>query len=606
MNALVNPSDSAPNRDPERFSESMLALQEALGGRYVLERELGKGGMGVVYLAWEAALDRLVALKVLPPDLGTPSRRARFLKEARIAAQLKDDHIVPIHAVDEAGPYVYYTMEYVDGETLAERILADGALAVDEVTRILRDVARAVEYAHERGVVHRDLKPQNILLESKTGRAYVADFGIARVLGDDPPRGRGGGGGGGRTFGTLPYVSPEQASGLPADRRSDVYSLGVVAYVMATGRPLFSGSPREILEQHLTRPAPPLPVLGRHLDTTLARVVARSLAKDPRERYQSAGELARDLAEAPELRSDLPAPLREFLARLAVESRSTPGAIALGLGDLFVLNRAIVDGRWGIAAGAVGFLGLIAASPVVGALPATRRLLVRGYGRADIVHALNMDLDRQREQLGDRWGPAGGAGDATATVVRRVALAFGGLFGLGALGAVSGLDLPLGPVLGAMIVGAFGSLLAGGVLLWRERRRNQLTGRRWLTFFDSRLGGWTVRLAGLGLGHVPLERVPVASDAARGALPNPFDDYENVVGRTESNIRRIRAHLALPAPDERVSVQTLEAQLAKLEALLDRLRRMDPITGVPGSLTLDLEAAREICEMVEALLEVGG
>jgi hypothetical protein len=388
-----------------------------------------------------------------------------------------------------------------------------------------------------------------------------------------------------------------------------------VAYVTATGRPLFSGSPREILEQHLTRPAPPLPVLGRHLDTTLARVVARSLAKDPRERYQSAGELARDLAEAPELRSDLPVPLREFLARLAVESRSTPGAIALGLADLFVLNRAIVDGRWGIAAGAVGFLGLIAASPVVGALPATRRLLARGYGRADIVHALNMDLDRQREQLGDRWGSAGGAGDATATVVRRVALAFGGLFGLGALGAVSGLDLPLGPVLGAMIVGAFGSLVAGGVLLWRERRRNQLTGRRWLTFFDSRLGAWTVELAGLGLGHVPWERMPVASDpaglsgpadAARGALPNPFDDYDDVVGRTESNIRRIRAHLALPAPDERVTVQTLEAQLAQLEALLDRLRRMDPITGVPGSLTLDLEAAREICEMVEALLEVGG
>jgi len=621
MRVVPSPSDSEPNGDIERLSESMLALQEALGGRYVLERELGKGGMGVVYLAWEAALDRLVALKVLPPGLATPGRRERFLGEARIAARLKHDHIVPIHAVDEAGPFVYYAMDYIEGETLAERILAEGALPVGEVTRILHDVARAVEYAHERGVVHRDLKPQNILLESESGRAYVADFGLARVLGDDPLPGRGGG----RTFGTLPYVSPEQASGLPADRRSDVYSLGVVGYVMATARPLFSGSPREILEQHISRPAPPLPVLGRHLDTTLAGAVARCLAKDPRERFQSAGELARDLAAAPELRSDLPVPLRDFLARLELESRSAPGAIALGLVDLSVLTWAIEGGQWGVAAAAMGFLGLLAASPVVGALPATRRLLGRGYGRADILHALNMDLDCQRERLAARWGRAR---DATATVLRRVAAAFGGLFGLGVLAAVSGADLPLGPVIGAMIVGAFGSLLAGGFLLWRERRRNELSGLRWLRFWDSRLGAWTVKLAGLGLGRVPVEPVPVAFDptgqarpaeAARGALPNPFDDYDEVVGRTASNIRRVREHLAAssvtrrheprraPAsPDECKSAQILEDRLAMLEALLDRLRQVDPITGVPGSLTADLEAAREICEAVEGMLEGGG
>jgi hypothetical protein len=232
-----------------------------------------------------------------------------------------------------------------------------------------------------------------------------------------------------------------------------------------------------------------------------------------------------------------------------------------------------------------------------------------------------MDLDRQRERLADRWGRAG---DATATVLRRVTMAAAGLFGLGTLAAVSGLDLPLGPVLGSMIVGAFGSLVAGGALLWRERRRNELWGLRWLRFWDSRLGAWTVKLAGLGLGRVPLETVPAAPEAAelpgppeaaRGALPNPFDDFENVVGRTESNIRRARAHLAastasgererLRAPDEYESESTLEAQLAILEALLDRLRQMDPITGVPGSLTADLEAAREVCGMVEALLEVG-
>jgi len=126
MGVAPIPSERKPDRRSERLSKSMYALQQALDGRYVLERRLGKGGMGVVYLAWETALERLVALKILPPALATPDRHERFLKEARIAARLKHDHIVPIHAVDEAGPFVYYAMDYIRGETLAQRIMAEG------------------------------------------------------------------------------------------------------------------------------------------------------------------------------------------------------------------------------------------------------------------------------------------------------------------------------------------------------------------------------------------------------------------------------------------------------------------------------------------------
>lgn len=213
MGAILSPSDPEAGRRLSPVRQTMQALQKALDGRYVLEGVLGKGGMGVVYLARETALDRLVALKILPPGEGNRDRE-RFLQEAKIAARLKHDHIVPIHTVDHAGPFVYYTMDYIPGETLAQRIITDGPLPVGEATRILRDVAQAVEYAHKQGIIHRDLKPQNILLERGTGRAYVADLGLARVI----PQGPLPGGGRGPSFVTWVYTSPEQAAGRPAGR----------------------------------------------------------------------------------------------------------------------------------------------------------------------------------------------------------------------------------------------------------------------------------------------------------------------------------------------------------------------------------------------------
>ena len=475
-----------------------------------------------------------MAIKVLPPALATDGRRERFLEEARIAAGLENDHIVPIYAVGEAGPFVYYAMGYIRGQTLAQRIRAKGALSVADVTRILYEVAGAVQYAHEKGVIHRDLKPQNILLDRVSGRAYVADFGLARVVDDGllPNVAEA------RLSGTIPYMSPEQAAGLPVDRPSDVYSLGVVGYVMATGRPPFQGSLPEILEQHVSRAAPQLTVFGENLDTTLQRAVGRCLLKDPRERFQSAGELAAALSQAPELRSDLAKPLRAFLRILKRESRIAASGIGLALLTVLLLGGTLDSANLLTAVGAVLFLGLFAALPVARALPATRRLLKQGYERANIVHALKSDLKRQREELASRPRPVR---VAKAKWARRVTGFCAGLFGLGTLAALLDIGLPGDLVGGGIIIGAFGSVLAGGVIIWRERRRNELTGNRWLDFWQSRLGDWTARLAGIGLerpkappdalqpqpGQVVVEqpprsvRLPRPSGNGRGAAKSP-------------------------------------------------------------------------------------
>jgi serine/threonine-protein kinase len=258
-----------------------LALQTALAGQYFLERELGRGGMGVVYLAREVRLDRPVAIKVLPPALACQEHlRARFLREARTAAGLSHPHIVQIHRVDEAGEFVYLAMGYVDGGTLAERLRArGGTLPAAEVVRILREVGWALAYAHARGVVHRDVKPDNILLDRESGRALVTDFGIAHVS-DVAPADRLTGEG--LVMGTALYMSPEQAAGEPIDGRSDLYSLGVVAYQALAGRPPFEAdSAHALLARHLTQEPPALPAT---VPARLARVVRQCLAKRPDER----------------------------------------------------------------------------------------------------------------------------------------------------------------------------------------------------------------------------------------------------------------------------------------------------------------------------------
>jgi serine/threonine-protein kinase len=199
-----------------------------------------------------------VAIKLLPPELAVHGAlRERFQREARMAARLAHPHIVPIHSVDEVGRFTFYVMAYVRGETLAHRIAARGALPPAEAVRVLREVAWALAHAHAQGVVHRDVKPENILLEEGSGRALVTDFGIARLVQSSGPTGAG------EALGTPDFMSPEQASGERVDQRSDVYSLGVVAFYTLAGRLPFTGpTVAARMSQHITQAPPPLPTVA--------------------------------------------------------------------------------------------------------------------------------------------------------------------------------------------------------------------------------------------------------------------------------------------------------------------------------------------------------
>ena len=257
-------------------------LAAALGPNYELQRLLGKGGMGSVYLAREVALDRLVAVKVLPPEVTSdPETRERFRREARTAARLTHPHIVPLHTFGEAEGLLWFVMGYVAGETLAAKLERTPRADPELTRRVLGEIADALDHAHGLGIVHRDVKPENILIEDATGKALLADFGVARA------------GTGATTLttagalvGTPLYMSPEQASGeRDIDGRADLYSLGVVGYRMLAGRTPFEGGDlRAVLAAHITQPAPALPA---DVPDDLGRALARALAKNSVERWGS-------------------------------------------------------------------------------------------------------------------------------------------------------------------------------------------------------------------------------------------------------------------------------------------------------------------------------
>ncbi|MDP1889357.1 MAG: serine/threonine-protein kinase [Gemmatimonadaceae bacterium] len=306
---------------PSDFTEEFSSLAAALAGQFRVEREIGRGGMGVVYLARDLKLDRLVALKVLPSLLATqPVTRERFLREARTAARLAHPNVVPIYRADEAGDTAFFAMAFVDGESLADRLRTRGPFAPAEAVRILRDVAWALAYAHASGVVHRDVKPENILIERQGGRVLVTDFGIAHHTTSSDARLTQDG----AMLGTLHYMSPEQVQGLPLDGRSDLYALGVVGFQLLSGRlPFDTLDGPAVLLAHATRPAPRLTELAPSVPAALANVIDRTLAKDPDARYATGEELAdalaRALAQAPASQRQASDPLPPGLPALVSE-----------------------------------------------------------------------------------------------------------------------------------------------------------------------------------------------------------------------------------------------------------------------------------------------
>ena len=261
-------------------------LQSALGDRYSLERELGRGGMATVFLAHDPKHKRSVAIKVLAPEIARTVGPARFLREIEIAAQLTHPHILPVFDSGEFEGLLYYVMPYVQGESLRQRLAREGRLTVAEAVLIAREVADALDYAHRRGIVHRDIKPENVLLDE--GHAIVADFGVARALSSDS-------GGGptltevGLAIGTPYYMSPEQAMGDGTiDGRTDLYALGCMLYEMLAGRPVFEGpTSQAVTRRHLLETPTPVPGVPEWIQS----VVSRALAKDPKERWATGAEM---------------------------------------------------------------------------------------------------------------------------------------------------------------------------------------------------------------------------------------------------------------------------------------------------------------------------
>jgi serine/threonine-protein kinase len=303
------------------------SLRDQFGHRYAIERELGRGGMGAVYLARERELDRLVALKVLPPEVASDvGLRERFLRETRLVAGFSHPNIVPVFRVEASPTLLAFAMGFVEGESLTTRVQRAGPLTSREAVRLLQDIGYALAYAHGRGIVHRDLKPDNIMIERATGRALLMDFGIARAV--DAPTTVSGLTRVGEIVGTPEFMSPEQISGEALDGRSDLYALGLVAHFALTGVLTMGGeTPSRVLVKQLTEAVPTVGAERADLPPALVAVIDGCCAKAPADRFTTAEAMIEALEAAQLAAPEVATPVREFAAELS----ALPVIVGVGL-----------------------------------------------------------------------------------------------------------------------------------------------------------------------------------------------------------------------------------------------------------------------------------
>lgn len=561
---------------------TFLALQSALAGRYALERELGRGGMGIVYLARDLSLDRPVAIKLLPPSLASvPKHRERFLREARTAARLSHPNIVPIHSVEEHGDFVLFVMGYVDGETLAERIARRGPLAPEAAARMLQEVAWALAYAHQHGVIHRDIKPDNILLERAGGRALVSDFGIAHV------ETAGAEAGAVEIMGTVRYMSPEQRSGQPVDRRSDVYSLGVTASRALEGR--------------------------GDVPLKLAAIVERCMAAAPDSRYPDAETLAAALDGALARRSAVP----EQVARFVDALKTLRLEVASYLAIVLVLGaETLVLMNWGgplfinIFVYSVLIMVLLFAGRGSQLVGRGRKLLAEGYGMGDVRAALLRPEELPDEHEEEpvrlmlkirgvrrtlRWTTKAAV---SALVLWAWVAALTWWSGRERGPLVDGVLFALftvGPVV--MIRGALNQILRPGLKGWWSRFWWRVLEKKLLWMAGAR-GKSAQRAVG---GEATEVALAAGANELFLAMPRDiqsrFAEVPRVVERLEAQARRLRDSGADPDGDR------LASTLAAIEHLRLDLLRLKAGAGTQADLTADLEAARQVGERIEGLLD---
>jgi serine/threonine-protein kinase len=324
-------------------SELRDRLQTTLSGTYAIERELGGGGMSRVFVAEEKALGRRVVVKVLPPEMAAGVNVDRFRREIQLAASLQHPHIVPLHAAGSSGDLLYFTMPLIDGESLRARIARDGELPIHAAVRILRDVVDALAYAHSRGVVHRDIKPDNVLLSGQ--HALVTDFGVAKAL--ESSTGEASLTSLGVALGTPAYMAPEQASADPhIDHRADIYAFGCLAYEVLTGRAPFAGmNAQQVLAVHITQRPDPVTTRRNACPQALGVLVTRCLEKQPADRPQSATELHEQLELIATPSGGMPPTTAVRAVEAPRPSRRRWLPIAAGLTGLAVVLGA---GYWGL------------------------------------------------------------------------------------------------------------------------------------------------------------------------------------------------------------------------------------------------------------------
>jgi eukaryotic-like serine/threonine-protein kinase len=608
-------------------STEFLDLQAALAGEYSLQRELGRGGMGVVYLARDVQLDRDVAIKVLPSHMArVPAARERFLREARMAAGLSHPHIVPIHRVSEAAGFVFFVMSYVEGESLGERLRTRGPLPPADAMRMLREVAWALAYAHGRGIVHRDVKPDNILLEAATGRALVTDFGIAQggadsVVISDP----------GKVMGTAHFMSPEQAAGAALDGRSDIYALGVVGYLAVSGRlPFDASSTPALLLRQASEDAPSVTHAAPGLPPALAAAIDRCLARDPGSRFTDGEELAASLAPTLDVRPALPPGLRAWLGArnpLIVPYMAWSGVF----GTLTLVNLVVwLAGKRPDGPADIVLLAAITAAPllpVVGFhLNQAYRQFRAGRTLADLRAALEI---ARRERLETEALSRAEAEPRSHRILRDATVGaatwFAVTFGLVLQGTISenriGMFFILGPLAATMVLGALSNALdvqfipAGIRSWWQSGIRDRLWNSRLGTWLARRMGApEQSRAVGGGVFRATEAALGVAAAELFEALPREYRDQLHelpaIVAALEARAADARAEvdvLAAIAPSGSADADVLEARrqaarthlaesVASLESIRLDLLRLHAGAGDLAPLTTLVDAARRIGE----------
>lgn len=610
------------------LDREFIDFQLAVAGEYSLERELGRGGMGIVYLAREVQLDRLVAIKVLPESLAARADiRERFMREARMAASLSHPHIVPIYRVGESKGFVFFAMAYVNGETLGERLRTRGPLPPSVATRLMREVAWALSYAHGRGIVHRDIKPDNILIEAETGRALVTDFGIARGAEEtalsDP----------GRVMGTAHFMSPEQASNAPLDGRSDFYALGVVGYLALSGKlPFDAPSVPALLIKQVSEQPTPVAAVAPALPRGLALVIDRCLRKSPDERFASGEELAEALESATALvRSKIPLPLRVWTQ--AQDPLQPVYVVWSGFLTMGLINE--VSRRWSHPRSEWALILALDLLPLVPITlfhaRKTYQALSAGYTLRDLRSALAAWQQERREELTfdydeEESGWARGLRFATYTLLGGV----GTFIVFGAPHTLVGKVALASTLVGAAVAVTASNAL--GVRFISKSIRPRFVGALRSRIWNSRIGEWAAKVLMpkkrkpiAELDYRPTEMaLSVAASDLYAALPKAYrddlPDLPQVVERLEGHAAAARARIeeldavmamgaathanATPASivaARDAAKRELAESVASLEAIrLDLLRLhggavdLRPITTV-------LDAARELGEQLERL-----